>query len=173
MKAITLLIMAAACFWLSACVRPRPATARQRPPLPPVQRPARTAPVEIVVYASATATDKFGLESDYSNEAGLTGAVSTVTYAWDKPAGTNVITNYTLYYGPSSRSYTNQVKAGTNLTATVVLRAATTNRLYTLQPMTATNLTGPWVTLTQWPALRLTNPVGSRYYRMGVGLTNF
>lgn len=42
-----------------------------------------------------------------------------VTLAWDKSPGTNVITNYAVYYGPASRTYTNTVNARTNLTATV------------------------------------------------------
>ena len=44
---------------------------------------------------------------------------SSVTLAWDPSPGTNVITNYKVYLGTSSRTYTNSVSAGTNLTLTV------------------------------------------------------
>ena len=45
--------------------------------------------------------------------------LGSVTLAWDKSPGTNVITNYYVYYGVASATYTNKVMAGTNLTAIV------------------------------------------------------
>ena len=46
-------------------------------------------------------------------------ATGTVTLAWDPSSGTNVITNYNLYYGVASATYTNVVAAGTNTTVSV------------------------------------------------------
>jgi hypothetical protein len=46
-------------------------------------------------------------------------SATTVTLAWDACSCTNVITNYTIYYGPASRVYTNTVDAGTNLTVSI------------------------------------------------------
>lgn len=44
---------------------------------------------------------------------------ASVTLAWDKSTGTNIIATYRVYYGVASATYTNTVVAGTNLTATV------------------------------------------------------
>jgi hypothetical protein len=44
---------------------------------------------------------------------------TSVTLAWDASVGTNAITNYIVYWGVSSRTYTNQVAASTNLSVTV------------------------------------------------------
>lgn len=44
---------------------------------------------------------------------------ASVTLAWDKSPGTNVIVNYNVYYGVTSATYTNVVSAGTNLTVAV------------------------------------------------------
>jgi sulfur relay (sulfurtransferase) complex TusBCD TusD component (DsrE family) len=46
-------------------------------------------------------------------------AASSVTLAWDPSPGTDVITNYNLYYGAASATYTNVVPAGTNTTVTI------------------------------------------------------
>jgi hypothetical protein len=46
-------------------------------------------------------------------------AAGTVTLAWDPSPGSDVITNYNLYYGTASATYTNVVAAGTNLTVTI------------------------------------------------------
>lgn len=46
-------------------------------------------------------------------------ATGTVTLAWDASTSTNVISNYKLYYGVASGTYTNSVSAGTALTASV------------------------------------------------------
>lgn len=44
---------------------------------------------------------------------------ASVTLAWDSSPGTNIITQYKVYWGSATRNYTNAVNAGTNLTATV------------------------------------------------------
>ena len=49
----------------------------------------------------------------------VTAPPASVTLAWDASAGTNVITNYNVYFGPASGTYTNLAAAGTNLTVTV------------------------------------------------------
>jgi hypothetical protein len=46
-------------------------------------------------------------------------ATGTVTLAWYASPGTNVIAEYTIYYGVASRTYTNVQSAGTNLTLSV------------------------------------------------------
>lgn len=51
--------------------------------------------------------------------AGPTNSTAWVQLAWDSSPGTNVITNYSVYYGPATFTYTNKVVTGTNLTATV------------------------------------------------------
>jgi fibronectin type 3 domain-containing protein len=57
----------------------------------------------------------------------ITAGPASVTLAWDKSPGTNVIAKYNIYYGPSSGTYTNVQSAGTNLTTTVsnLVRGAT------------------------------------------------
>ncbi len=47
-------------------------------------------------------------------------AASSVTLAWDpSPATNDVITNYNIYYGVASATYTNVAAAGTNLTVSI------------------------------------------------------
>lgn len=128
-----------------------------------------------VFHFAATATDTNGLESDFSNEAIFEytsenpGRVATL--AWDPSPGTNVITNYTIYFGRETRTYTNAVLAGTNLTYTVrFLPALKTNVIVTVRAVTGTGLvwalsySGHWwpVGSTTWTE---TNPVGPRYWR--------
>jgi hypothetical protein len=43
----------------------------------------------------------------------------SVTLAWNPSPGTDVITNYNLYYGAASATYTKVVAAGTNTTASI------------------------------------------------------
>ena len=43
----------------------------------------------------------------------------TATLAWDPSSGTDVITNYNIYYGVASATYTNVVPAGTNTTVSI------------------------------------------------------
>jgi hypothetical protein len=46
-------------------------------------------------------------------------AVSTATLVWDPSSGTDVITNYNIYYGVASATYTAAVAAGTNTTVSI------------------------------------------------------
>jgi hypothetical protein len=46
-------------------------------------------------------------------------AVGTATLVWDPSAGTGVITNYNIYYGVASATYTSVVAAGTNTTVSI------------------------------------------------------
>jgi len=43
----------------------------------------------------------------------------SATLAWDPSPGTDIITNYNLYYGVASATYTNVVAAGTNTTVSI------------------------------------------------------
>lgn len=43
----------------------------------------------------------------------------SVTLAWDPSPGTDVITNYNLYYGVASAAYTNVVSLGTNTSVSI------------------------------------------------------
>jgi hypothetical protein len=128
------------------------------PPMPAIVIPPETNFTDY--YFAATATDKSGLSSDYSNEAILrafeSNAMQSVTLAWDASPGTNVITNYSVYQGAASANYTNIVNAGTNLTVTMRLAPlAPTNLLVTVR-----------CALTNLPPLVLTNPPTS-YYQAG------
>ena len=49
----------------------------------------------------------------------LTNPPPSVTLAWGASPGTNVITNYAVWFGPAPATYTNHVNAGTNLTVIV------------------------------------------------------
>lgn len=51
--------------------------------------------------------------------AGSSSAQSSVTLAWDPSPGTNVISDYKIYYGVESGVYTNSQSAGTNLTLVI------------------------------------------------------
>src|ERR1039457_4412832 len=46
-------------------------------------------------------------------------AAGTVTLAWDPDSGPDTVTNYNIYYGAASATYTNTVAAGANTTITV------------------------------------------------------
>ena len=46
-------------------------------------------------------------------------AASSVTLAWDPDSGTDIITNYNIYYGAASATYTNTVAAATNTMVTI------------------------------------------------------
>lgn len=49
----------------------------------------------------------------------VTNTTFSVSAAWDALPAVYAITNYDLYWGPASRTYTNFVGVGTNLAATV------------------------------------------------------
>jgi hypothetical protein len=127
----------------------------QLPPMPTDPKLVlRLLPVDTnrtIWFFAATAQDKDGLESDYSNEAVFTNwdanPSNLVMLAWDRSTGTNVITNYNVYWGGASRTYTNVSRAGTNLTVSVrLLPPAPTNLVVclscittNLRPLTLTN----------------------------------
>lgn len=116
-----------------------------------------------VYYFAATALAG-GLESDYSNEVAWTNVnrTNTITLAWDASTGTNV-TNYAVYHGEASRTYTRSNLVGSVTRATVQLNPTLTNRVVVVAVMHATSIGGPW---TQDGTVILeTNPVGSRYYK--------
>src|ERR1035441_5314066 len=46
-------------------------------------------------------------------------AAISVTLAWDPNSGTDIITNYNIYYGAASATYTNTVAAATNTMVTI------------------------------------------------------
>ena len=128
-----------------------------------------------VWYFAATCTDNAGLTSDYSTEVSLrdtNGTIRTVTLAWDRSQGTNVITNYTIWQGVASRTYTNSVNVGTNLTGTVrvqpPLPPAPTNLVITVTGLAANSLQGPWLAVPSWPAIVVTNPPANKFYRVGI-----
>ena len=138
-----------------------PPTPPPPPPMPSVQslRAAAALVVPIVTnrwYIAATA-QAGGLESDFSNEVSFATTNRTLVapvLAWDASPGTNVVTNYTLYYGPASGFYSNTASAGTNLTMTLWLLAPKTNRVVTISANT-----------TNWAPVTKTNPSGNVFVR--------
>lgn len=106
-------------------------------------------------FFTATAQDDRGLESDYSNEVMLVTTNKpplTVKLAWDPSPSTNWITNYALYQGPDSRTYTQKVNVGTALTGSVPILP----QIWTL----VVSFSGDGV-----PGLTLTNPGGNLFVR--------
>lgn len=122
------------------------------------------------------------LESDYSNEVGLTNIYSDtnnpiwlVALAWDPSpsAATNPTLHYHMYTGTHSRMYTNVTECGTNLTISIaVLPPPLTNCVLTVTTTgtnlyRSTSLKGPWSALntTNYTATNLPSP----YYFRGKG----
>ena len=104
------------------------------------------------LFFAATATDSFGLQSDYSTELEYDrpiGGPRSITLAWDEcdPGDT-----YTIYWGRLSGLYTHTVDAGTNLQLTVILcPPPLTNVIVTVtgQALEWSALpTGPWCDIT-------------------------
>jgi hypothetical protein len=124
------------------------------------------------LFFAATATDSFGLQSDYSAELEYDrpiGGPRSITLAWDQcdPGVT-----YTIYWGRISGLYTHTVDAGTNLTLTVILcPPPLTNVLITVTGQaleSSPTLDGPWTTLgtNQWTSdSRLQTLDSARYFR--------
>ena len=54
-----------------------------------------------------------------AHSAGPNNPTPSVTLAWDPSPGTNAVAYYNIYYGPTSRTYTNTAFAGTNTTITI------------------------------------------------------
>ena len=132
-------------------------------------------------YFAATATDEYGLESDYSEECVWTNntllMAKSITLAWDPSPGTNVITNYKVYRGQYSGWYDTNFNAGTNLTLQIPLYPPRlSNQVITITSVNATNLqyrsglTGAWAPLgaTNWAA---TNPPTRFWRAMGTRLS--
>lgn len=115
-------------------------------------------------YFSATCQDSQGNGSDFSNEVSWTNTAKLpyLKLAWSPPVCTNVVTNYIIWKGRASRSYTKTYSAGTNLNATVPLWDGPTNVVVHVASENATNL--QWRHLdTAWAlamstSLTLTNP---------------
>ena len=145
------------------------------PPLPTAAPLKAAAPTTNVWFFAATCTDKSNLSSDYSAEVSLldtNGTVRTVTLAWDKSQGTNVITNYTIWQGAVSRVYTNWLDVGTNLTGTIRVQPPLpnppTNLIITVTGLRSASAGGPWQTVPGWTPIVLTNPPGTAFYRVGI-----
>lgn len=126
-----------------------------------------------VWYFAATATDSDELESDYSNELVWTNSTRArgVTLTWDASVSPN-ITNYKVYWGRSSNTYTSTVSAGTNLTLSLRLTPVSkTNRIVHVsfanasKAWTATHLSGPWAEIAA-TNVTLTNPAPSQLWRV-------
>lgn len=128
-----------------------------------------------VWYLAATATDSDGQESDYSNELVWTNTIgaSRIMCAWDAPSSTNSITNYTVFRGLASGTYTFEpVHAGTNLSVAFwLVRAPSTNRVVHVSSINATSmwtaatLAGPWIQVAA-TNVSLTNPAPSQFWRV-------
>lgn len=106
-------------------------------------------------FFAATCIDDRGLESDYSNEVCLatTNALPLrVTLAWDPSPSTNVITNYTIYQGVASYTYTQKVNVGTARTGVVHILPRFWNHIVR-------------VSCTNCPGITLTNPQGKLFMR--------
>lgn len=141
------------------------------PPLPTIV----VEPSTNTWFFAATAWSS-GIQSEYSNEVGLTNVftnnpITTVVLAWDPSPGTNVITNYSALWGSAPRSYSNSLPVGTNLTATInVIPTPPPHVVVTKVSTTGTNLygspgpSGPWSSLgtTNFVA---TNLVGTIFFR--------
>ncbi|HQL77161.1 MAG TPA: hypothetical protein PLU91_03115 [Verrucomicrobiota bacterium] len=145
---------------------------------PPVPKAMPTpAPNYRTWFFAATAKDKDGLESDFSDELSLTetSRIATVTLAWDQSVSwspSNPLT-YRVYCGGKSRTYTNIVEAGTNLTAQVRLRPPRlTNWVVTVTGTGglwfAQSTCGPWEAMSA-TSMVLTNPQRSGFWRTETG----
>lgn len=129
----------------------------------------------------------------------LTASAQSVKLAWDASPSTNVF-NYSVYWGPGSRFYTNSINFGTNLTCTITnlvpyttywfaATAMDTNGVesdfsneaklvpptnvvtFSVQILGASTVTGPYTLLTNLPAISRTNPVGAEFVQAVVGVT--
>ena len=103
------------------------------------------------LFFAATATDSFGLQSDYSTELEYDrpiGGPRSITLAWDQcdPGDT-----YPIHWGRLSGLYTRTDNAGTNLTFTIqLIPPPLTNVLLTVTGedlSSAPTPTGPWTRL--------------------------
>ena len=126
-----------------------PVSAGPMPMLPP--------PETNTFYFAATATDNFGLESDYTTNrvsASSTSWPMRVTLAWDPSPSTNIITNYKVYAGWEDRMWEYTTNAGTNLTVQMVLPPPAPPRDLVVT-----------LSMTNGLSLTLTNPVSNLLVR--------
>jgi hypothetical protein len=96
---------------------------------------------------------------------------TSVTLAWNPGTGTDVITNYNLYYGAASATYTNVVPARTNTTVTVSNLVVGTTYYFAATAVDTNGLesayssevayTNPVATL---PTIALTSPTNGASY---------
>jgi hypothetical protein len=109
-------------------------------------------------YYAVTATVGV-LESDYSAAVAFT---NLPTLAWDY---TNAAT-FTVYSSRTGRDW-KAIGTTTNRSFTVV-PATNAAAVVTVRALVATNASGPWVAVTNWPAISVTNPVGNVFYKLEV-----
>jgi hypothetical protein len=170
--ALWVLAVLLACVAVAFVFAANQAGAAEAPPVPKAM--PTPAPNYRTWFFAATAKDKDGLESDFSDELSLTetSRIATVTLAWDQSVSwspSNPLT-YRVYCGGKSRTYTNIVEAGTNLSVTVRLaRLLKTNRLVVVSSTSTgmfygDTMTGPW-TYTSETNILTFNPSGNRFYR--------
>lgn len=141
---------------------------------PPVPKAMPTpAPNYRTWFFAATATDTDGAESDWSKELAWTNSTRArgVTLTWDASISPN-ITNYKVYWGGASATYTNTVSAGTNLTLSLRLTPVSkTNRIVHVsfanasKAWTATHIDGLWAEIAA-TNVTLTNPAPSQLWRV-------
>lgn len=119
----------------------------------------------------------------------------SVTLAWD-PSPSPGVVGYRIYYGTAPRDYTNQVNAGnatllsvSNLnygptyyfTATAYdlagLESDFSNEasygnsgttVTTISVLVAPTVAGAWRTFTNWPAIKMTNVIGTQFWKFSI-----
>lgn len=172
--ALWVLAVLLACVAVAFVFAANQAGAAEAPPVPKAM--PTPAPNYRTWFFAATAKDKDGLESDFSDELSLTetSRIATVTLAWDQSVSwspSNPLT-YRVYCGGKSRTYTNIVEAGTNLTLSLRLTPVSkTNRIVHVsfanasKAWTATHLSGPWAEIAA-TNVTLTNPAPSQLWRV-------
>lgn len=125
-------------------------------------------------YFAVTATNSAG-GSDYSNEATFINSnrQPTVALAWDRSPDPTV-TGYRMYWGRSSRTYTNSMPVGNTNYATVQLFLPPKTNLVISISTTGTNLqcanklAGPWYFLNR-TTMMVTNPALWPVFYRGAG----
>lgn len=132
----------------------------QIPPLPAVLPPTNYP----VYYFAATAQDTNGEQSEFSVEIAWTNITKTgrITLGWDYPYTNWPVTNFVIWQGRQSRTYTNTFNAGTNHSLTFPLVLIPTNIVVHVGSQNATNLQYSHFD-TEWhlamsTSLTLTNP---------------
>lgn len=128
------------------------------PPLPP--KPKRvSAPARLTIQ-----TPKAAAVGGYVVPPGP--KPFSLTLAWTPGGGTNVVTNFFLYWGPQSRTYTNHlITVATNATVTNLVRSAT--YFFAATAKDNLNQESPYSNEAQWPmtnmAVRMTTTYSNEY----------